>query len=64
MEWYTEEREKLIFLYLIVVNNAVGRYVVAVMISETRNTVTTLNFLKEWTHLGAFHPKNLLQMEP
>ena len=57
IEWYPGERKIPIFLYLIVVNDAVGQYIVAMMISEIHNTVTLLNFLNEWTRLGAPHPK-------
>ena len=46
-----------IFLYLIVVNDESGQYVVAAMISSTHNAVAILNFLNEWVRLGAPHAK-------
>ena len=42
---------------MIVANDEAGQYIVAMMISETHNTVVILHFLKEWTRLGALHPK-------
>ena len=56
-EVFAGESTGPIFLYLIVVNDESGQYVVAAMISSTHNTVAILNFLNEWVRLGAPHPK-------
>ena len=37
-----------IFLYIIVVNNDAGQFIVAQMISAIHNTVTIQYFLEEW----------------
>ena len=46
-----------IFLYIIVVNNDAGQFIVAQMISAIHNTVAIQYFLEEWVRLGAPHPK-------
>ena len=56
-EVFDEEITGPIYLYLIVVNDDAGQYVVAQMISSIHNTVAILHFLNEWVRLGAPHPK-------
>lgn len=46
-EVFDEMFTTLVFLYLIVVNEENGQYVVAAMISLKNNRVTILNFLNE-----------------
>lgn len=57
MDWYSGIPKKTIFLYLIVVNDDVGQYIVASMVSEAHTTSSIQFFFNEWIRLGAPIPK-------
>lgn len=63
LQFNPAEKNKPIFLHLIVVNDEAGQYIAASMLSETHNTVSILFFLKEWMRLSAPCPKEFTSDE-